>query len=159
MPKGKVKVLEEYLNTKDWQKYPLTGSKLHDLAIRLVEWSKNDPKALKLAQFASMNDIEYATLLTWANRYDVMKTAFSIAKSNIGARRETESKSLLILPELIIKSMHVYDPAWDEINKYHADLKSKDNQVATGNIKLVPVYIPEVPNSDLVPERTNKEEE
>jgi hypothetical protein len=141
-----VKVLEHYRNTRDWQMYPLTGNKVEDMAIKLVAWARDDQNALKIAQFAAMNDISYDLLRKWAERYEPIKEAYRLALQLIGTRRELVSKSGPIHADLIKLTMHHYDDEYVPMHKFHADLRNNQEEIQGMRLVLMEKF-PELPSS------------
>jgi hypothetical protein len=81
------------------------------------------PHADSLQQFCTEYSIPRSTLYFWRNKYDDFRDALDEVKLRILDKNMRGAKHKQFDREVVFRDAHLYDPEWDKVNKYHADLK------------------------------------
>jgi hypothetical protein len=84
--------------------------------------------SVELMQFCIEYRIPRATLAMWRQKHLDIAAAFEEAKIILGCRRRIGALTKQYDKDVVFKDMHVYDPEWDIINKYHAQLKKDEDR-------------------------------
>ena len=121
------------------------------LMITLDLWSLEEG-ALTLVQFCTTYGIPYSSLMRWKNDHEDLKFILEEVKRRLGDRRWRMAFLKQASESLALRGLHKYLPEWEEINRYHADLK-KAEEVQSG-IQIV--YLPQVPDTGRVKPRKDK---
>lgn len=79
---------------------------------------------VEVLQFCDLYKIPYKTYCNWVNAYDDVRQAHETMKLKLGSRRRVGALHRRYDKDIVFKDLHKYDPEWDEVNKYHAALKT-----------------------------------
>jgi len=103
-----------------------------------------------MSTFYTSKGVARRTYYNWLEKSSYLKKRHELCLEILGLRREkimVKSK-----PSLLAHTQHLYCEDWAAANKYHADLKKKDNEQQPGVIK---VFMPRHERTSEVPERKN----
>jgi hypothetical protein len=87
--------------------------------------------------------IPYSTLKQWVEKYPDIKSAYNNVKLALACHRRVGAMNKKLDGAYAYKDMHVYDPEWLEINKYHSDMKKEEEKqphtfiINTGKPRIV----------------------
>lgn len=95
----------------------------------LFIWSER-PTSLEVMQFCIEYKIPYRTLKEWVDKYPEVKEAYDNVKLSIACHRRVGSMNKKLDGAYAYKDMHIYDPEWLAINKYHSDMKKDEEKQA-----------------------------
>ena len=128
-------VVETISNTRTWRDMIYEGDFMHQTD--KLEWRRRlcnsmyiwceKPDSLELLQFCMEYKIPRTTLYQWTEKYPDVKKAFDEVKLFIGMKRRLGALKRDFDQGSAYRDMHIYDPEWHAINKYHADLKKEEN--------------------------------
>jgi len=93
----------------------------------MYRWSE-DPKSLEVMQFCIEYKIPYMTLREWEMKYPDIAEAYANIKRTIACHRRMGSMNKKLDGAYAYKDMHMYDPEWHAINKYHSDMKKEEDK-------------------------------
>jgi hypothetical protein len=110
--------LSVYSGKDEWRK---------KLIYTLMIWSEKKT-SLEIMQFCMEYKIPYRTLKEWVDKYPEIKYAYDNAKLAIACHRRVGSMEKKLDGAYAYKDMHVYDPEWHAINKYHSDMKKEEEK-------------------------------
>lgn len=99
------------------------------LIYTLLKWSEKQT-SLEIMQFCLEYKIPYTTMKEWIEKYPDVKQAYNNAKLSIGCHRRIGSMNKKLDGAYAYKDMHIYDPEWHAINKYHSDMKKEEEKQA-----------------------------
>ena len=83
-----------------------------------------------MMQFCIEYKIPYRTLKEWIDKYPEVKRAYNDAKMTVACHRRMGSMNKKLDGSYAYKDMHLYDPEWHAINKYHSDMKKEEEKQA-----------------------------
>ncbi|MGB6528494.1 MAG: hypothetical protein WBF33_10340 [Candidatus Nitrosopolaris sp.] len=96
----------------------------------MLHWAQND-NALEIMQFCIEYKISYFTLKKeWVDKYKDIREAYDYVKMMIACNRRTGSMMKRLDGSYAYKDMHLYDPEWHAVNKYHNDMKVEQEKQA-----------------------------
>ena len=95
------------------------------LIYTLLKWAEK-PSSLEVMQFCIEFKLPYSTFKQWVEKYPEIKQAYSEAKLILACHRRVGSMNKKLDGAYAYKDMHVYDPEWLAINKYHSDMKTEE---------------------------------
>lgn len=107
------------------------------LIYTLFSWASLDT-SLDIVQFCMEYKMHRRTLYKWSTAYNDIKEALDDIKVILGCRRRIGALTRRFDKDVAFKDMHMYDPEWLEINKYHAALK-KEEGGDQGGIRVVEI--------------------
>lgn len=90
-------------------------------------WSEKST-SLEVLQFCMEYKIPYGTLREWDRVYPDIHEAYADMKLNIACHRRLGSMNKKLDGAYAYKDMHMYDPEWLAINKYHSDMKKEEEK-------------------------------
>ncbi len=93
----------------------------------MYSWSERST-SLEVLQFCMEYKIPYGTLREWDRRHPDISTAYQAMKLNIACHRRLGSMNKKLDGAYAYKDMHMYDPEWLAINKYHSDMKKEEDK-------------------------------
>jgi hypothetical protein len=79
-------------------------------------------------QFCIEYKIPYRTLKEWIDKYPEIKEAYADVKLAVACHRRLGSMNKKLDGAYAYKDMHMYDPEWHAINKYHSDMKKDEEK-------------------------------
>lgn len=134
--KGHTKYLEDHFNYTSWRMTPVSIVYLEEVARKLVVWVKSavagEIKTICIAQFRHTIGVDRQTWNRWLKYSKVLSDANEFAKEVIAARRLEgmidSSKGWREKPLMFLQ--HLFDPEFDEANKYHSDLRKQEKAEA-----------------------------
>lgn len=84
----------------------------------------DDPNHLIFEEFPERYRIRYKTLEDWCEQHeDIAEAKRNVMRRIAVTRKKTVYKAQ---PTMMFKDLHVYEPKWKEVDKYHADLKVEE---------------------------------
>jgi|GEM_PF-4346093 hypothetical protein len=135
---------------------PIPDSFIEELRIIMREWS-DKPTSLRIKDFLTENRIGHRTFYSFVERNDKFKQEYEWALDKIASRRELGVGKYKLHP-VLLRMMPRYDPEWVENEEKLAKIKRLSQaEVAQG--QTIIAVIPEVPHSNLVPTREDKDNE
>ena len=79
-------------------------------------------------QFCIEYKIPYRTLKEWIEKYPEVKEAYNDVKLAVACHRRLGSMNKKLDGAYAYKDMHMYDPEWHAINKYHSDMRKEEEK-------------------------------
>jgi len=95
------------------------------LIYTLLVWSER-PTSLEIMQFCIEYKLPYMTLKEWIEKYPEIKEAYNNAKLVVACHRRVGSMNKKLDGAYAYKDMHVLDPEWHAVNKYHSDMRTEE---------------------------------
>jgi hypothetical protein len=95
------------------------------LIYTLLTWSSKQT-SLEVMQFCMEYKIPYSTMKEWIEKYPDIKQAYNNAKLSIACHRRLGSMNKKLDGAYAYKDMHMYDPEWHAVNKYHSDMRTEE---------------------------------
>lgn len=141
-----------FLDEESFRMFPGQQEWRKRLALTWLNWASEE-ESLEIQQFCAKYKIPRRTLVHYSNTYPDFESAFSEGKLMIASRKRIGSLKRHFDKDVAFRDMHLYEPEWHQVNKYHADLKT-DNQ---GNQKTV-VVIERFPEEISASRNTDKAE-
>ena len=117
----------DFLDKETLSIYPGRDTWRKRLINTLLIWSER-PTSLELMQFCMEYKIPRSTLWEWVDKYPDIKTAYENAKLAVACHRRLGSMNKKLDGAYAYKDMHLYDPEWHAINKYHSDMKKEEEK-------------------------------
>jgi len=91
--------------------------------------------AIHINEFYLSKGIIRRTYYSWLEKSDYLKQRHELGKEIIGLRRE--KKMIKNNPSTLAHTLYQYSESWGDADKYHADLKKKNEYRGTGNITVI----------------------
>jgi hypothetical protein len=105
--------------------FPQRDSWRKRVILTLDNWSRKED-SLEMQQFLAEYKIPVYTMIGWRKQYEDVAQAFDRAKLAIASRRRIGALKKVYDREVVFKDLHIYDPEWDAVNKYHSALKKEE---------------------------------
>lgn len=99
------------------------------LCYTMMKWSER-PTSLEIQQFCTEYKIPYTTLREWLEKYPDIKKSYAAAKLTLACHRRVGSMTKKLDGTYAYRDMHMYDPEWHQVNKYHSDMKKDEEKQA-----------------------------
>ncbi len=119
----------DFLNKESLSMYPGKDEWRQRLIYTMHKWSEKS-SSLEVMQFCMEYKIPYRTLKEWVAKYPEIKEAYDDVKLAVACHRRLGSMNKKLDGAYAYKDMHIYDPEWHEINKYHSDMKKDEEKQA-----------------------------
>jgi len=117
----------DFLDKESLSLYPGKDDWRQRLIYTMLKWSEK-ATSLELMQFCLEYKIPRTTLNEWVNKYPEVKEAYSNIKLIIACHRRVGTMNKKLDGAYAYKDMHIYDPEWHAINKYHSDMKKDEEK-------------------------------
>jgi hypothetical protein len=140
--KAPIRVIEEVRDQFTGLTRPITNRYLENLAVDLIEWSKND-KSIILKEFFAVRGVLKEVFYRWCKTYPPLKDAHEIAKSFIAIRREKGGLTKQYDTTMIMRSMPMYDDEWKEFEEWRASLKNKEEEKSRRQVVIIEKFVEE----------------
>jgi hypothetical protein len=108
--------LSAFPGRNDWRKR---------LIYTMLSWSEKKD-SLEIMQFCIAYKLPYTTLREWVLKYPDIKHAYENVKLAVACHRRVGSMNKKLDGAYAYKDMHMYDPEWHAINKYHSDMRTEE---------------------------------
>jgi DNA mismatch repair ATPase MutS len=95
------------------------------LIVTMLTWASS-PDALEIMGFCIRYRISRETLHNWAKEYEDIARALEEMKLFIAAHRRIGCMKKQLDNHSAFRNIHLLDPEEDAVNRYHADLKKKN---------------------------------
>lgn len=95
----------------------------------LLMWAEKE-SSLEIIQFCIEYKMGRSTLYEWAEKYKDISSALSHARLMIACHRRVGSMRKELDGGHAYRDMHLYDPEWHAVNKYHNDMKVEQEKQA-----------------------------
>jgi|SRR5579872_4741339 len=115
----------QYISQEVLNLFPEKAQWRERLRYTMLIWCDNKD-ALEIDQFCIEYNIPRRTLYSWRDKYPDIKETIDDVKLIIASRRRVYAMTKNIDGVYAHKNLHLYDPEWHEVNKYHADLKKPE---------------------------------
>lgn len=135
-----------------WREKTPTDEYLKGLARDMVVWVQEDEDAFRLERFFRLKQVHKATFYRWKDKSEDLQQAVEFAKMVIAERRETGAIKKKYDTFAALRQMAHYDDDWKAVDQWNASLKQPVDQINTVKV----VNVPDMPNSPMVPEKTNE---
>jgi len=128
--------IQPLTNTRTWKEFIENDAFMqfpakYDWRLRfiytLLEWAMKDD-SLEITDFAIEMKMRRQTIYEWANKYPDIKDALDHARLIIGSRRRKGAMTKKLDGIYAYRDMHMYDPEWHAINKYHSEMKTEESK-------------------------------
>ena len=125
--------LSAFPGRNDWRKR---------LIYTMLSWSEKKD-SLEIMQFCLAFKLPYRTLKEWVDKYPDIKHAYEDVKLAVACHRRIGSMNKKLDGAYAYRDMHVYDPEWHAINKYHSEMKTEESKqshtfvIDTGKPRIV----------------------
>jgi len=119
----------DFLDKETLSLYPGKDDWRQRLIYTMLKWSEK-PTSLELMQFCMEYKIPRTTLKEWVNKYPEVKEAYDNIKLIIACHRRVGTMNKKLDGAYAYKDMHIYDPEWHAINKYHSDMRKDEEKQA-----------------------------
>ncbi len=96
----------------------------------LYRWVDRE-ESLEINQFCMHYKLPYQTLNNWIDEYPELKSAYTNVKLHLATKRRMGAVHKKFSETMILRDLHLYDPEWHFINKYHKDMSTDDKNVPT----------------------------
>lgn len=110
--------IELFSGKEEWRK---------KLIHTMIKWAEK-PTSLEIMQFCIQYKVPYMTLREWEMKYPEIHNAYVEIKRMLACHRRIGSMNKKLDGSYAYKDMHIYDPEWHAINKYHSDLKKEEER-------------------------------
>lgn len=137
-----VKKRKFYLNDTDIQIVDVD-----ELCQKILAWGEKEG-SLVLREFAAKEGIPIGTFLDWVERNEKLKSAYSIARSLVGCRRERGALEGLYSVPMVLRFQPIYDAEFKNMMEWESKLKNTEASSQSQKI----VVLERFPESDVVPE-------
>jgi hypothetical protein len=117
----------DFLSKETLNLYPGKDEWRQRLIYTLLKWSERK-ESLEIMQFCIEYKIPRSTLWEWVDKYPDVKEAYENAKLAVACHRRLGSMNKKLDGVYAYKDMHMYDPTWHAINKYHSDMKKEEEK-------------------------------
>jgi hypothetical protein len=91
----------------------------------MFAWAEK-PTSLEILQFCMEYKIPYTTLKGWVEKHLDIKSAYNNVKLALACHRRMGSMNKKLDGAYAYKDMHMYDPEWHAVNKYHSDMRTEE---------------------------------
>lgn len=95
----------------------------------MYAWAEKQT-SLEIMQFCIEYKLPRNRFYDWAARYPEIKDALNDMRLMISSNRKVGSMTKALDGNYAYRDMHMLDPDWHAINKYHADLKKEEEKAA-----------------------------
>lgn len=119
----------DFLSQDTFNIYPGKDEWRQRLIYTMLKWSEKK-SSLEIMQFCMEYKIPRRTLKEWVDKYADVKDAYEDMKLALGCHRRVGSMEKKLDGAYAYKDMHIYDPEWHAINKYHSDMKKEEEKQA-----------------------------
>lgn len=119
----------DFLDKETLSLFPGKDSWRKRLINTMLIWAEKST-SLEVMQFCIQFKIPYTTLREWDNKYPDIHDAYVFMKLMIATHRKVGSMTKKLDGTYAYKDMHMYDPEWHPINKYHSDMKKEEEKQA-----------------------------
>jgi len=96
---------------------------MHDL----LQWAEIT-ETLDMAAFCVSRRMRRETLYDLAEQYPDCKKAFDMAKLILAVRRRDGAEKNKLNKDMVLRSLHIYDPEEHKINMYHKEMKTEEDK-------------------------------
>ena len=117
-----------------------------EIGRKMIDWVKDNPKALKLSNYFHQQGISMRTANRWCNRIPLFGALYETAMNMIGDRREELALVRAIDCSMVMRTMHLYDFDYKKSLPWLESIKNNDIQ----NKQQI-VIIDRYPSTDQVP--------
>ena len=119
----------DFLSQETLCLYPGKDEWRQRLIYTMLVWSEKKT-SLELMQFCLEYKIPRRTLKEWVDKYPEVKEAYENVKLALACHRRVGTMNKKLDGAYAYKDMHIYDPEWHAINKYHSDMKKDEEKQA-----------------------------
>ena len=119
----------DFLSKETFSIYPGKDEWRQRLIYTMLKWSEKKT-SLEIMQFCIEYKIPRRTLKEWVDKYPEVKDAYEDMKLALACHRRVGSMNKKLDGAYAYKDMHIYDPEWHAINKYHSDMKKEEEKQA-----------------------------
>jgi hypothetical protein len=115
----------DFLSKDTLSVYPGKDEWRERLIYTMLKWSEKTT-SLEIMQFCIEYKIPRRTLREWIDKYPEVKEAYEDVTLAIACHRRIGSMNKKLDGAYAYKDMHVYDPEWHAVNKYHSDMRTEE---------------------------------
>lgn len=119
----------DFLSQETLSLYPGKDEWRQRLIYTMLVWSEKKT-SLEVLQFCMEYKIPYRTLKEWIDKYPEIKDAYDNVKLALACHRRIGSMNKKLDGAYAYKDMHMYDPEWHAINKYHSEMRKDEEKQA-----------------------------
>ncbi|HEY5267754.1 MAG TPA: hypothetical protein VII94_01315 [Candidatus Saccharimonadales bacterium] len=115
----------DFIDKESLEMFPGRNEWRQKLIYTMFLWAEKST-SLEILQFCMEYKIPYTTLKDWIDKYPDIKQAYNNVKLAIACHRRLGSMNKKLDGAYAYKDMHIYDPEWHAVNKYHSDMKTEE---------------------------------
>lgn len=119
----------DFLDKESLCLYPGKDEWRQRLIYTMLKWSEKQT-SLEIMQFCMEYKIPRRTLKEWVDKYPEVKEAYDDMKLVLACHRRVGTMNKKLDGAYAYKDMHIYDPEWHTINKYHSDMRKDEEKQA-----------------------------
>ena len=128
-PLDNCRTLSDFINNDAYMLFPDKDDWRKRFIATLITWAYRDD-SLEIVDFALEMKMYRSMLYRWIEKYPDIREAYEQAKLIISSRRRKGALTKKFDRDVVFRDMHVYDPEWLAINKYHSDMKKDEEKQA-----------------------------
>jgi len=147
------KIRNKLMDPFYWMISDVPDDYLRDLSIEYLDYLDNNPNILRIYTFFAGKRISNTTIDTWRKKSPLFNAAYELGKDILAERRERDAWEHGGAVTIFLKTQHLYDPKWIEINKYHSDLKKEE--ASQSEVRYVYLEKPKVKSKEEVDAERN----
>ena len=140
------KIRNKLMDPFYWMISDVPDDYLRDLATEYLDYLDNNPNVIRIYTFFAGKRISTTTIDTWRKKSILFNAAYELGKDILAERREKDAWEHGGALTIFLKTQHLYDAKWLEINKYLAALKKEEG--TQSEVRYVYLEKPKVKSKD-----------
>lgn len=131
----------------------MTKAMLEKFGDEMLQFVFEHEEVVNIRHFYIMKGVNHQTFSKWCDKNPYLRHCYEQCRNILSIRREQMMIDRTNNPHPLLHSQHLYSKEWDGCNKYHADLKNKnENKSDAPQV----IYLKEFPKTNEVPEKNDK---
>ena len=115
----------DFIQNNAYMQFPQKDDWRKRFIYTFIEWASKDD-SLEIMDFYVEMKMYRTTVYDWANKYPDVKDALDYVRLMLAARRRKGALLRKYDKDMALRDMHMLDPEWLTINKYHSDMKTEE---------------------------------
>jgi len=145
---------EDFLCTISFKQKPVNEAFLEKFAIEWCQAARADEEYIYLLEYPMKRGVSRHTLERWKQRDENVMNAYKEVKEICAMRREVGAAKRKLDGNFIARNLAFYSDDWKEMEKWHAELKSKNDGASSGERIVV---LERFPETNVVPRKNDDE--